>query len=189
MGTRGCIGIRIDGKDKLSYNHSDSYFEGLGVNFVNDVQTLIAAYPIGKIKDMARSMVLVGDIPPTEDQIQKLSEYCDLGVSEKSTNDWYCLTRKLQGDLLRMLSIGIMLGNNKFIHDSLFCEFAYILNLDSEEVEFYVGFQKEHHSGRYWAPNKEDDGYYGCLPLAIFPMRQIPEDWMRQLIYLHKIKD
>ncbi len=27
MGTRGAYGVRIDGQDKIAYNHSDSYPE------------------------------------------------------------------------------------------------------------------------------------------------------------------
>lgn len=32
VSTRGIVGVRVNGVDKLSYNHSDSYLAGLGVN-------------------------------------------------------------------------------------------------------------------------------------------------------------
>lgn len=54
-----------------------------------------------------------------------------------------------------------------FMHDSLFCEWAYIINVDTEMLEIYKGFNKNAYSeGRYvlprikreWLPNET---YYG----------------------------
>ena len=36
-----------------------------------------------------------------------------------------------------------MIDSSDFIKDSLFCEYAYIVNLDSGMLEFWKGFQKE----------------------------------------------
>lgn len=38
MTTRGCFGFHRDGVDKLTYNHSDSYPEGLGADIVEFVR-------------------------------------------------------------------------------------------------------------------------------------------------------
>ena len=38
MGTRGLYGFRKNGKDKITYNHWDSYPEGLGQNVLNFVK-------------------------------------------------------------------------------------------------------------------------------------------------------
>lgn len=34
MSTRGAYGFRIDGQDKITYNHFDSYPDSLGVNLL-----------------------------------------------------------------------------------------------------------------------------------------------------------
>ena len=47
--------------------------------------------------------------------------------------------------------------NHGFLHDSLFCEYAYIVNLDTEKLEFYIGFNKNPNAkGRYAFVKKED---------------------------------
>ena len=59
------------------------------------------------------------------------------------TDDWYCLLRHAQGDLnVYKNGLRYMIDNHDFIKDSLFCEYAYIINLDTKRLEFYVGFQK-----------------------------------------------
>ena len=42
MGTRGVIGFRIDDKDKVMYNHMDSYPEYLGVKILEDIDEIIS---------------------------------------------------------------------------------------------------------------------------------------------------
>jgi len=44
--------------------------------------------------------------------------------------------------------------NDEFIRDSLYCEYAYILNKDTNELEVYRGFQESPPEGRY----------HDCLP-------------------------
>ena len=39
MGTRGLMGVRVDGVDKLTYNHWDSYPSGLGQDILEYLQT------------------------------------------------------------------------------------------------------------------------------------------------------
>lgn len=40
--------------------------------------------------------------------------------------------------------------DNEFLIDSIFCEYAYIVNLDEKVVEFYKGFNKNRYAeGRY----------------------------------------
>jgi len=55
-----------------------------------------------------------------------------------------------------------MLNYNDFIKNSLFCEWAYIINLDSKELEIYKGFQKEPNNNRYSIDAPSDRGYYNC---------------------------
>lgn len=191
MGTRGAFGVRIDGQDKLMYNHFDSYPSGLGTEIVDYIQAgLVKGGNIEQLKTWARNLKLIDkDIPPTQEDIERLAEYTDLGVSGQSTSDWYCLTRKMQGDLQACLKAGYMLPANDFVNDSLFCEYAYIINLDDETLECYKGFQREPHQlGRY-ATNqlgKEYDyrkgsgspDYYPVALVGTFPLTAIPENWM-----------
>lgn len=51
----------------------------------------------------------------------------------------------------------------KFLYNSLFCEFAYIVNLDTNMLEFYKGFNKDQNAlGRYSNFKADEDSkYYG----------------------------
>lgn len=147
MSTRGLYGIRKKGVDKLTYNHYDSYPDGLGRDIVefckkNSIQDLNRLYDLIELIDKEN--------PPTDKQreICKRSGYADFSVGFGSDNDWYCLLRNLQGNIEGLQKAIdnnqyiFMNDDSDFIKDSLFCEYAYIINLDDNVIEIYVGFQK-----------------------------------------------
>lgn len=173
MGTRGAFGVRINGQDKITYNHFDSYPEGLGRNVLTAIRDMHRDR--FDIKAAAERLVTVsGYSQPTQEQKDALKPYTDLGVSKQSDNDWYCLTRKLQGELYETLKAGVMTDSRQFMHDSLFCEYAYIVNLDDGVLEFYRGFQQAPHSkGRYWRKEKPKADYYGVALEMSIPLSEI----------------
>ena len=132
MSTRGLYGIRKGEVDKCTYNHCDSYPDGLG----RDILQFCATHSEQQISDLYNLIELFNtNVPPTEEQkaMCKINGYVNLNVSSQSDSDWYCLLRDC-----------------KFIKDSLFCEYAYIINLDTHVLEFWRGFQtKPNHNNRY----------------------------------------
>ena len=181
MGTRGTLGFRIDNEDKLTYNQFDSYLEGMGdavVKFIHSVKDW------DKVKEQVRALRNVSrNGKPTPEDIEACKEYTDLSVSDRSTEDWYCLLRDTQGNPEAILNCGLFEEQNTFIQDSLFCEFGYIINLDENTIEFYEGFQKSPHEfGRYsdFVPGKGVE-YFACALIAEFPLNDIPEDWMEKV--------
>jgi hypothetical protein len=171
MSTRGCIGFRLHGKDYLVYNHSDSYPSWLGneiAKFIVAGVTGPAGYDdfIGLTKQRVLSLVAVEeDAKPTEGQKKVLAEYTDLGVSSGNTDDWYCLLRDTHGDLDKMLAARYFIPYDDFMRSGLFCEHAYVINLDEETLEYYEGFEmwtkskaKDKSKGRYWllGPEKSE---------------------------------
>ena len=113
-----------------------------------------------------------------------MSEMVDTG------DNWYAVLRHMQGDILAHLTMGVMIDSHDFIMNSLFCEFAYIVNLDTNMFEVYQGFQSTlHNDGRYGGdvPDPEpfpdgyqSDKYYGCRLVKEFPLASIPTDWEAQ---------
>lgn len=175
MGTRGMYGFRINGTDKCTYNHYDSYPEVLG----RDITRFAATVRLEAMKEFASAIKLVdAKTPPTDEQIEKCKRYgyCDFGVSTKSETDWYCLTRKLQGDFAKMAESMLnewdyyMPDESEFIKDSLFCEYAYIINLDTGTLEYYKGFQREPQDGNRYGEEPNDDGYYPCRLVLEIPL-------------------
>jgi hypothetical protein len=174
MGTRGVVGFHVNGKDKVSYNHSDSYPSGLGA----EVLAFIQGTSLAEIKKTAERIILIDeDIPPTPEQIKDCEPWTDLGVSSQSTSDWYCLLRGAQGDLSAYTDgLKYMPDSNSFLLDSLFCEYAYIINTDEQVLEFYSGFNKKSRlrKGRYAAIQSEpDSNYYGVALIKKYPLEDI----------------
>lgn len=172
------MGFRINGQDKLMYNHLDSYPSGLGDNLVEQLRELIKNPDDLKTKAAALHMVKHNDPEPTQEQIAALHQYADLGVSNQKLTDWYCLLRRTQGELAAILDAGYGIDANDFIKDSLFCKYAYILNLDEWLFEFYRGFQQLlHNQGRYASETANKSGYFPCALVKTFPLDDIPKDW------------
>jgi hypothetical protein len=181
MSTRGIVGVRVDGQDKLAYNHSDSYPEGLGDDVVKALRVMLAKKGLAKIKELARAVRLVDEQKdkPTPSDIARFREFCNTGVGGQTETDWYCLLRDLQGDIEATLNAGVMLDAREFIKDSLFCEWAYVINLDDEVLEVYMGFQRKPPVGRYAAERAKKEGgeyeeYYPCTLVASFPFAKLP---------------
>jgi hypothetical protein len=185
MGTRGAVGFRIDGADKLTYSHFDSYPDALGEDFVKQVREMVKD---PKLAEKVRALAAIEEgQEPTAEDIERCKPYTNLSVSKQSTKDWYCLTRGAQGNLAAILEVGKWELANEFINESLFCEWAYILNLDDKTVEFYRGFNKDPKApGRYAAHVEKDhrpsrEPYCGCKLLLTFPMDNIPKDWLKKV--------
>ena len=167
MGTRGLYGFRKNGEDKLTYNHFDSYPDWLGSKVVEFCKET-SIEEMNKIFD---NIILVDEnAKPTRTQIVECIKYYDDSVSKQSVEDWYCLLRNTQGDLnVYKDGLQYMIDNQEFIKDSLFCEYAYIINLDTNCLEFYLGFQKKPCiSNRYGTD--DDNGYYPCKMVAYYPI-------------------
>ena len=179
MSTRGLYGVRKNGMDKCTYNHCDSYPSYLGHNVVK----FCANNSVENLNKFFDNIVLVlEDARPTEAQIKECQKagYADLSVSTQSNNDWYCLLRNLQGNFeeyQKCIDDGskvYMTDGIDFIQDSLFCEYAYIINLDDEVLEFYEGFQKEPQvDNRYGTI--DDRGYYPCKLALTIPLDELED--------------
>ena len=182
MGTRSSTGFIANGEYKSQYNQFDGYPSGVGSDMVEFIRS-VDDWDMFK-KHASKVRLVSGDEKPSED-IQK--EYIDSGfsnlqVSEQSADDWYCLLRNLQGaDMFKAIYEGRvhhMLGANGFILDSLFCEYAYIINLDTMEFEVYEGYQKSPHDTNRFGSDANEDGYYPCKLIHTFKLDDIPENWL-----------
>lgn len=189
IGTRGIVGVIVGGQAKVAYNHFDSYPEALGVTTLLDLRMQHIADGGGKhtwaaVRDQAQTVRMIQDEGPdkgerpTDADKAALADYLDTRVSGGSSDDWYCLTRNLQGKLLEMLKVGYMVDAGEFPHDSLFCEWGYVLNLDEGTFEVYRGFQKAPHSDGHWAhlgryPREHGD-YYPIRRVATWHLHELP---------------
>lgn len=99
------------------------------------------------------------------EQLQNIYNYIEFSDSSEDWGwDWdnncFCLTFYDRLD---------------FLYDSLFCEYAYIINLDSQTLEFYKGCNKNQNAeGRYANIKSDDDNeYYGVELIQEIPLSEI----------------
>lgn len=184
MGTRGLCGFKINNKYKLMYNHFDSYPKGgLGEDIVHFIKHLNDKNDWNKFKENASKVVLVNEIndKPSMELQDKYLKYSDINVGSKSLSDWYCLLRNVQGaELLWQIFNGKLqhlIDDKDFIYDSVFCEYAYIIDLDNNTLELYVGFQNEPQDGNPFG-NKKVRGNYPCKLVNRFTINNIPNNWI-----------
>lgn len=183
MGTRGAIGVYVDGVTKAAYNQFDMYPDGHGQQVVNEIKELLETYSLEELRAKAAAMVAIDKkTTPTDEQKTKLAPYYASRVSSQSTDDWYCLFREMQGGIKTYLEVGMMLDQAVFLADSLFCEYAYILNLDDNLFEIYEGFRTTPPLGRYASlpyeqAHRGENQYYPVSLVSAFPLDNIPENW------------
>lgn len=173
MGTRGLYGLRKNGKDKTSYNHFDSYPTGLGTDILNFIRN----HSNAALNEFYDCIIMVNErSKPTDEEKTNCSKNhsIDLNVSSGSVDDWYCLLRNVQGNLeaLFQWESPYMIDNRDFIKDSLFCEYAYIINLDTNMLEYYKGFQHVPQAGNRYGVTA-NDGYYPCKLVTEIPLERI----------------
>jgi hypothetical protein len=194
MGTRGAIGFVIGGKTLATYNHYDSYPSELGNNTLAALRTLLDTYTLDDLRTLVRGIRLVDEsAKPTAEDIAALAPYTDLRVSNQSTEDWYCLMRGAQGDITAYLNAGVMIDSAEFLTDSLFCEYAYLINLDTQQFECYRGFNKRKPEGRYagskpkgWKPEYAgQEFYYGVGLIAVLSFDQISAGEVTDLVPIY----
>lgn len=74
--------------------------------------------------------------------------------------------------------------NDDFICDSLFCEYGYIMNYDTNELEVYTGFQRKPPEGRYHdcGLSNRDPDYYACGLVTAISMDTINHYSTKELV-------
>lgn len=179
MGTRGLWGLRKNGVDKLTYNHYDSYPDCLGYKIIEFIKN----HNKEELVSIFNRIVLVDEYEPaTAEAIVLCKRFCDVEVSSKSIKDWYCLLRRAQGcPEVYANGLRFMIDNVDFIKNSLFCEFAYIINLDDNVLEFWVGFQhKPDKTNRYGT--KGYDEYYPCKLVKRYSFDTVEKTEIEEII-------
>lgn len=177
MGTRHLIGVYNNGEYKIAqYGQWDGYPEGQGVTVLqflkdNDLVNKLKAN-LGKCKFLK-----------DKEEVDRLNELLHKG--DKATVKWFetYITRDLGADILESVANStddeIVLSNHiDFAKDSLFCEWAYIIDFDKNVLEVFKGFNKEKLSPteRFYDANFVSDNEYEPIRLiATFALDDLPE--------------
>ena len=159
MSTRGVFIIRKDGMDKGQRISCDAYPCGAGQDVIDLVKTtdLSVLYELmTEYDDM--------DIPGDESS--------DIRAPEPFSYDSCMLSVK------RKLPLPVSTSAPEYIKDSLFCEYAYVIDLDQNELLFFVGFQRQPqernpYGTKALVPYGQKAEYYPCRIVSVFELEYI----------------
>lgn len=178
MSASGLYGIRKNGIDKCTYSHSDSYPDWLGRNMLKFCIT----NGIEMLSRLFDNIEMVSEnSTPTEEQIRICNEleYAAFNLDSRCEKDWYYLLKNLQGNFdaytksIEENNKVFMTDDIQFIKDSLYCEYAYIINIDDGVFEFYEGFQKVPQNGNRYGIEPNENGYYPCKLSFTIPLDEV----------------
>ncbi len=175
MVTRGVYGYRINGEDKVTYNHFDSYPDVLGARILK----YASRFGYSAIYNAAERIKLVDkDEIAGKEQVGRYMLYADLNVTDCVFDRWYCLLRNTQGSLhLYHKDLEHMIDARVFLADSFHCRWAYIVNLDDRSFEIYRGSNSDPEAaGRYASLQKENSNdYHGVKLINVIPLSGLKE--------------
>ena len=118
MSTRGLVGFKKKNKIQGWYNHFDSYYSELGINVLSKYNK----HTQQELNNFFNNITFVED-----DVGDRFYENHKTIFSE----DW------------SQQKVFILQDGSDFINDGLFCEYAYIFDLDNDTVNVYRGFFEE----------------------------------------------
>lgn len=179
MGTRHITAVVSEGQFVVAqYGQWDGYPTGAG----NDIVAIIS----GKIDQLRGSLKYI--VPVDSGTVERYWSEC--GAQDWGSNMETCrrfkvkhmtLDRDIGPDVLNILihtedPVELYL-NVGFIAYGLFCEWVYVVDLDSNTFEIYQGFQT-HPSGNRFSSMFEGtiNGYYPPKLVATYPLDDLPTD-------------
>lgn len=153
MGTRHLIAVQIDGEYKVAqYGQWDGYIEGQGVDILEFLLGIGGDYEPFKQKIRECSFL-------TQEEIDTINDSIDSDDGTINGVPWTKVYPHLSRDmgakvLPYILKNGGLKLNDRigFAGDSLFCEWAYVIDFDKNTFEVYKGFNK--------TPLSEDERFY-----------------------------
>lgn len=190
MGTRALTIVKKDGETKIAkYSQFDGYPSGLGDKLLDAIREL----GVDKIREYVDN---VREITQKEvDHVNTFNKDVKVKKDGYTTAEpewmvkWPELSRETNGaDLLYILAAHTgdplpLLYKEKFAADSLFCEWCYVIDLDTNTFEVYEGFNKTpltEEDRFFYLMNDNEDKISGddCYPVKIvksYSLDDLPE--------------
>jgi len=186
MGTRNLTVVIYNDKIKVAqYGQWDGYPEGQGRTILKFLHAMMQEEFVEVLKHV-RFM--------QDDDREVLQAYltsigakdgwCTLEQAKLLDEKYPLLNRDVGGFILALIcqqtAQEIILENAyTFAADSLFCEWAYVIDLDTNVFEVYKGFNKKKLSkkDRFYSLQKDKDvnnGYYPVKMVKSYPLKNLP---------------
>jgi hypothetical protein len=183
MGTRNLTCVWIDGAFKVAqYGQWDGYPGGVG----SDILTFLKGVSLDALKQAARACrwATKDEIEATwlEAGMKKGDEFVDMKVAGRHSANYPELSRDTGAKILPLIMSGphALSDNHAFAADGLFCEWAYVIDLDAMTLEVYQGFNKSpgKDHGKFTGIPKEkgcNEKYTPVVLVKTYPLADLPE--------------
>lgn len=183
MGTRHLIAVVADDEYKIAqYGQWDGYPSGQGV----DILKFLHETNIVEFKNTLRNVRWITQ-EEWDDIIENHSDGGSIIFGSDHAKYWETqlkrFSRDTGSDILAMVRDGeatTLRNNISFAGDSLFCEYAYVIDLDNLTFEVYKGFNKEPVThGRFLSSDESltrTDGYEPVKLIKTYSLIDLPSN-------------
>lgn len=185
MGTRNLTMVVSNGKFKVAqYGQWDGYPKGQGAT----VLSFLKSTNLDDFKKRLKQVKFMGKKEKAEmdgflKSIGSKDGWMTGEQSEKYQKKYPLLTRDNGAKILQMIMDStenpIYLNNSvSFATDSLFCEWAYLIDLDKNVLEVYTGFNKEPltEMDRFYKHTSKKEEYTPIKLAKTYPLDNLPSE-------------
>lgn len=183
MGTRHLICVSSDGQYRIAqYGQWDGYPSGQGAAILEFLKSSMVEQLKSNLKHCSWL---------TDDEYDKLWE--SFGVNKNRTHidydiyeDFYSkypqLSRDTGAGILNIVANTDdeikLRDSSDFSRDSLFCEWAYVIDFDKNTFEIYRGFNEMplEESDRFYTKQRDDNGMYPVKLVKSFDLSELPSE-------------
>lgn len=140
MSTRGLYGWKKDGVEKVTYNHSDSYPSWLGTQ----IMSFCAEMTNQQLEHLFDHTVMISEKEKDPAQINSVRLFAKArGIDPDASQEAYEILHFMQGNFEEYRKLAEneldfpMIDSKDFFSDKLFCEWAYVIDLDNNCLDVY----------------------------------------------------
>lgn len=180
MGTRNLTAVYVGGEYKIAqYGQWDGYPEGQGMTCLEFAKKFLT----NKIDREAFADKVRACSWITEEEGERRNAKIRSGEVKNWPKVWPELSRDTGAEILEMVARsenGLVLGNSiDFAADSLFCEWAWVIDLDAGTFEGYRGFNQSREltpdDRFYFLVEKQTREYKAITLAAKWSLDELPE--------------
>lgn len=183
MGTRNLTAVYVNGEYKIAqYGQWDGYPEGQGMTVLSFARTIVDTDARAAFAEKVRKCRWI-----TEEELERRNAKIGSGEVKDWRKVWPELSRDTCAGILEMVAKsndGLALSNAlDFAADSVFCEWAWVIDLDAGTFEGYEGFNTTpltEEDRFYFLRDQEENGYNGVKLVAKWSLNELPtnEDFL-----------
>jgi hypothetical protein len=191
MGTRNSVHVIVGKETKIAkYCQWDGYPEGRGIELLDvlrkrlkPTKTISFEDRLKEMKEKVKSVVAL-----TDEEVHNRWKECGaddsgwvgMDVANKFKEQYAHLSRDMGGgEVIDLVFTGKVKDTQidpKFVADSLFCEWAYVVDLDKKTLEVYKGFNDKPLSkkDRFFSLTEKDSKYYPVKLVKKYKLDELP---------------